>query len=196
VLTYQSVVDATVGASGALDTLYARLPGAQHRLVLFDINRQQHLRSIVSPTSQALLDRVLASPRGYTLEIVSNLDPQSAAVAAQRWAPGASEASADPVSAALQPAPQWPFDQVSLGHVSLLWPPNDPIYGYLPGSGRHGVPAIGSWLLRGESGATNLALGSLTRLRSNPFWSLLEADLRATLLADLNVRAGEAKPHP
>lgn len=194
VLTYQSVVDATVGATGALDTLYARLPGAQHRLVLFDINRQQHLRSIVSPASQALLDRALASPRGYTLEIVSNLDPQSAAVAAQRWAPGASEASADPVSAALQPAPQWPFDQVSLGHLSLLWPPNDPIYGYMPGSGRHGVPAIGSWLLRGESGATNLSLGSLTRLRSNPFWSLIDADLRATLVADLNAKAGLAKP--
>ena len=54
-----------------------------------------------------------------------------------------------------------------------------------PGSGHDGIPSIGSWLLRGESGAITLSLGSLTRLRSNPFWSLIEQDVAGLVAQDL-----------
>ena len=62
---------------------------------------------------------------------------------------------------------------------------NDPVYGFMPGSGRDGMPSIGSLLLRGESGALTVALGSLTRLRSNPFWSLIDDDVGRLVAADL-----------
>ena len=74
---------------------------------------------------------------------------------------------------------------VSLGHVALPFPPDDPVYGFVPGSGRDGIPSIGSWLLRGENGAITLSLGSLTRLRSNPFWPLIDADVAALVAQDL-----------
>jgi hypothetical protein len=77
----------------------------------------------------------------------------------------------------------WPHDLVSVGHVSLPFPANDSVYGYLPGSGHNGIPSIGSWLFRGESGAISISLGALTRLRSNPFWPLIDQDI-ATLVAE------------
>jgi hypothetical protein len=71
----------------------------------------------------------------------------------------------------------WPGGLVSLGHVALPFPPDDPAYGFLPGSGHNGINSIGSWLLRGENGALTIPLGSLTRLRSNPFWALVDEDV-------------------
>ena len=79
----------------------------------------------------------------------------------------------------------WPADVVSLGHVALPFPPDDPVYGILPGSGHDGVPSLGSLLFRGESGALTISLGSLTRLRSNPFWSLIDRQLGEIVAADL-----------
>ena len=54
--------------------------------------------------------------------------------------------------------------------------------------GRDGIPSIGSWLLRGESGAITISLGSLTRLRSNPFWPLIDADVGALVAQDMAAR--------
>lgn len=186
VLSWQSVVDATVGAEGVLDQLYARLPGAQHRLVMFDVNRQAYLRSILRPEPQALLDRTLAGPRGYTLDIIGNGLSQGAEVQAQRWAPAASEPE---LLAAPKSGLAWPPSLASLGHLALLLPPDDPAYGFEPGSGHRGIPSIGSWFLRGESGAVSIELGSLNRLRSNPFWAWIQADVAATVAQDLAATA-------
>lgn len=41
------------------------------------------------------------------------------------------------------------------------------------------------WLLRGESGAISISLGALTRLRSNPFWSLIDRQIGTLVDADL-----------
>jgi len=79
----------------------------------------------------------------------------------------------------------WPAGIVSLGHVALPFPPGDPVYGFIQGSGRNGIPSIGSWLLRGENGAVTIALGSLTRLRSNPFWAFIDGEIDALVAADL-----------
>ena len=51
------------------------------------------------------------------------------------------------------------------------------------------MPSIGSWLLRGENGAITITLGSLTRLRSNPFWTLIDEKVGTLITADLG------KPH-
>jgi len=69
--------------------------------------------------------------------------------------------------------------------VALPFPAEDPVYGFVRGSGRDGIPSIGSWLLRGENGAITIALGSLTRLRSNPFWPLIDEDVTALVEEDL-----------
>jgi hypothetical protein len=125
-----------------------------------------------------LIDRVLASKRAYTLDIVSNAEPESTRISVQRLAP-------DGTQTQHKTALDWPHNLVSLGHVALPFPPDDPAYGFLPGSGHNGIPSIGSWLLRGESGATTISLGALTRLRSNPFWPLIDQDIGQLVTADL-----------
>lgn len=178
VVTWQSAVDSTVGVAGAADVLYPALKGAKHRLVLFDVNRTRAFASVQRPQARATIQRLLQSSRGYTLDVVGNADQQSALVTVTRTAP-------DNSSAVIDTGLQWPGDVVSVGHVALPFPPNDPIYGFMPGSGHDGIPSIGSWLLRGENGAISISLGSLTRLRSNPFWPLISADINAFVTEDL-----------
>jgi hypothetical protein len=128
---------------------------------------------------------VARAPRGYTLELVSNASPETLDVTLYRLAPGA----------AVQTVPTglaWPADLVSLGHVALPFPPDDPVYGIQPGSGRAGLPSLGSLLMRGESGALTVSLGSLTRVRSNPFWPLVALQIDELAAADLE--AARATP--
>ena len=78
----------------------------------------------------------------------------------------------------------WPRSIVSVGHVALCFPPDDPVYGFLPGSGANGQPALGSLFLRGEAGTLSLPLSVFTRLRSNPFFTLVARQVDEMLDAD------------
>ena len=62
VVTWQSVVDSTVGSTGVVDQVYARLRGPAHRLVMFDINRVPEL-GWRGPAGGARADRAHASVR-------------------------------------------------------------------------------------------------------------------------------------
>lgn len=179
VVAWQSVVDSTVGAGGVVGRLYAQLDGPQHRLVMFDVNRNNAYQSVQRPAARQLLERSAEGRRRYTMDVVTNGDTGSDAVVVHRLPP-------DGPAATRPTTLTWPRDLVSLGHVALPFMPDDPVYGIAPGSGHAGVPSIGSWQLRGESGATTISLGSLTRVRSNPFWSLIDADVGA--LADADTR--------
>jgi hypothetical protein len=135
------------------------------------------------PAARDLIGRLLQGPRAYTLDLVANRDTSSSRIHVQRLAP-------DGTSVTQETTLDWPAGVISLGHVAMPFKPDDPVYGILPGSGREGVPSIGSLLLRGENGALTLSLGSLTRLRSNPFWPLVDADVGSIVAADL---AGAAR---
>jgi esterase/lipase len=185
VVTWQSVVDSTVGSAPTVDVLYAKLSDARHRLVLFDVNRSSRLASVQRPAARALIERIVRGDRGYTLELLSNVSPATLDLALYRWAPG-KEMETEATGLA------WPPEVVSLGHVALPFPPDDPVYGIQPGSGRDGIPSLGSWLLRGESGALTLSLGSLTRVRSNPFWPVIERQIEEMAARD----AAAARPMP
>ena len=128
-----------------------------------------------------LLSLGLGLWRGFVLEVVSNGESGGNGVSIRHLAPDGSESVRDTGLA-------WPVSVVSLGHVAMPFPPDDPVYGFIRGSGRAGIPSIGSWLLRGENGALTISLSSLTRLRSNPFWSLIDADVGALVAADLGKR--------
>ena len=181
VVTWQSVVDATVGSVGAAETLYGRLSGPGHRLILFDVNRHRYLASVQRPQAGELIDRLLRQQRGYELDIVGNDNLDTSAIGVRRIAPDGTESRE-------KSDLTWANDLVSVGHVALPFPPDDPVYGFMPGSGHNGIPSIGSWLLRGENGAVTLTLGSLTRLRSNPFWALIDSEIDGLVTADLGNR--------
>jgi alpha-beta hydrolase superfamily lysophospholipase len=181
VVAWQSIVDSTVGSVGTVDFLFSRLAGAQHLLVLFDVNRSTALRTIQRPAARELIERTLMSRPHYTLDVVTNADAASSELVVHRVDPSGGGTDR-------HTGLTWPLQVVSLGHVALPFPPDDPVYGVQAGSGREGIPSIGSWLLRGESGATVISLGSLTRLRSNPFWSLIEHQLGALVESDLALK--------
>lgn len=177
VVAWQSAVDSTVGSNGVVSQVFERLRNPAHRLVLFDINRSPELAGLERPAARALIQRIQGAPRGYTFDLVSNAEGRLPRVTLSRIAPGgqveARETTLD-----------WPAGLVSLGHVALPFAADDPVYGFIRGSGRDGIPSIGSWLLRGENGAITISLGSLTRLRSNPFWALIDADVAALVAQD------------
>jgi alpha-beta hydrolase superfamily lysophospholipase len=178
VIAWQSVVDSTVGSAAAVDVLYAKLQDPRHRLVLFDVNRDSRLASVRRPAAGELIERTAQGERKYTLEVISNTSVETPGVTLYRMAPGAATV---PIPTDLA----WPDNVVSLGHVALPFPPYDPVYGIEPGSGHAGIPSLGSLLLRGESGALTVSLGSLTRLRSNPFWPLIETQIGELVETDL-----------
>ncbi|MCU0952621.1 MAG: hypothetical protein MUC68_16605 [Burkholderiaceae bacterium] len=182
VIAWQSLVDATIGARPLVDQLFARLDDPAHRLVLFDVNRHRGLAAVAGDAPRALRERLLATPRRWQLTLVRNASDDSLAVQAVDVAPG----GASPDAAAMpEPVLRWPADVVSLSHVALPFRPDDPVYGVLPGSGANGLPSLGALALRGEEGALQFPLGSLTRLRSNPFWPLIEQQVQALVQTDL-----------
>ena len=181
VVAWQSVVDSTVGSNGLVDRVYARLRQPAHRLVLFDVNRLPELGGVARPAARTLIERIEAAPRGYTLDVVDNPPGQGSRIGVRRLAP-------DGRAERRETALDWPANLVSLGHVALPFPGDDPVYGFVRGSGRDGIPSIGSWLLRGENGATTLSLGSLTRLRSNPFWALIDEDVTGLVAQDVTAK--------
>jgi len=178
VIAWQSLVDATLGAAPLADLLFARLPDARHELVLFDVNRHRSLEAVADPAPRQWREALQARPRPWRLTVVGNESADTLAVAAQ-----------GPAAVPALPAPlRWPPDVISLSHVALPFRPDDPVYGVLPGSGAHGLPSLGALALRGEEGALQFPLGALTRLRSNPFWPLVQAQVEALVEADLAPR--------
>jgi alpha-beta hydrolase superfamily lysophospholipase len=182
IVAFQSAVDSTVGAHGITTTVFSRLKGAQHRLVLFDVNRHQRYDLVRRPSSEALVrgvtEGVASGTRGHSLVLVTNRAHDTEEVEVRTYTPGQALASVT------QPGLSWPVNLVSVGHVSVPFPADDPLYGYIPGSGAHGVPSIGSWTLRGEEGAIVIPLGALGRLRANPFWPVLRHELETMAAAD------------
>lgn len=182
VVAFQSVVDSTTGANGVTTTVFGRLKGAQHRLVLFDVNRHQRFDLVRRPASGALVDDVTrgfaTGARQHTLVLVTNRARDTEEVEVREYTPGQAQPGVT------LPGLSWPINLVSVGHVSVPFPPDDPMYGYVPGSGAHGVPSIGSWNVRGEEGAIVIPLGALGRLRANPFWPVLEAQVESIATAD------------
>jgi alpha-beta hydrolase superfamily lysophospholipase len=182
VIAWQSLVDSTIGARPLIDRVFARLDDPAHRLVLFDVNRYRGLAPVSSEAPRLLRERVLAQPRRWQLTLVTNrdedtLDVHPLDVGARPAAEAATAASTLPL--------RWPNDVISLSHVALPFRPDDPVYGVLPGSGSSGLPSLGSLALRGEEGALQFPLGSLARLRSNPFWAVIEDQVRQAVADDL-----------
>jgi alpha-beta hydrolase superfamily lysophospholipase len=186
VVAFQSAVDSTTGTHGVTTRVFGRLKGAQHRLVLFDVNRHQRFDLVRRPGAGALVQDLTrgfsTGARGHTLLLVTNRARDTEDVEVREYTPGQSEPTVT------VPGLSWPINLVSVGHVSVPFPPDDPVYGYVPGSGANGVPSIGSWTVRGEEGAIVVPLGALGRLRANPFWPVVKQQLEELVAADLASR--------
>lgn len=68
----------------------------------------------------------------------------------------------------------WPTGVISLSHVALLFPPDDPLYGQRPPIDEK-VLFLGQLAIQGERGLLKIPYDWLLRLRYNPFYDFLES---------------------
>ena len=169
-LVFKSTVDATVSTVAVVDRLLARLAPNRHELVLFDINRFAVKSRLLTSDPGPLSDRLMADETlPFALTLVTNENPGSVMVLARRKPPFSAEVSTtEPLNLA------WPAGVISLSHVALPFPPDDPLYGQRP-PGNEDVLFLGQMAIQGERGLLQFPSDWLMRLRHNPFYAFLEA---------------------
>jgi len=168
VIVFHSLVDATVKTPDVVRGLLALLPPRGHELVVFDVNRIETLQGLIAPTPIEYLEKLRdARDLPFRVTLIGNREPGSLEVAAYVREAGAQEVKVEPLPL------EWPRGVLSLGHVAIPFPIDDPVYGLNPGTGEGPKYALGTFSARGESGALVVPLAMLARLRCNPFFDVI-----------------------
>ncbi len=172
ILTFQSLADATVLTEAVVDELFVKLPDNGSELVIFDINRVAYMAGFIASDPAARLARLQQmSQLDFRLTIITNANRTSRAVVERSWPPKSNRYTVRDLGT------QWPLEVYSLSHVSLPFPPEDPIYGEAPAElPPWGVP-LGSIEPRGERRLLQVPIELFMRLRHNPFFGYVEQRL-------------------
>ena len=170
ILVLKSTVDSTVTTDAVVDNLLMRLPAGRNELVLFDINRNAAIKSTLLVSNPGpLTNRMLADPDlPFAVIFITNEDPHSTRVVARHKAPFSRAAPAIENLGLT-----WPRGVVSLSHIALSFPPDDPLYGQRPPPDDDLV-FLGDLAIKGELGLLKLPPEWLVRMRYNPFYAYLQ----------------------
>ena len=167
-LVFLSAVDATVSTDAVIDNLFEHLAPNRHELVLFDINRNNVKSSILISDPGPLTARLLAdNALPFHLTLITNASAGTNTVVSQHKPPLSIELSTREINLA------WPRGVISLSHVALPIPPNDPLYGQRQYTSDN-VLNLGQLDIQGERGLLKFPSSWLLRLRYNPFYDFLE----------------------
>ncbi|HSD69295.1 MAG TPA: alpha/beta fold hydrolase [Woeseiaceae bacterium] len=170
VTVFHSLVDATVNTPDVVQGLLALLPARGHELVVFDVNRIEALQGLIAQTPMDYLEKLReARDLSFRVTLIGNSAPGSLKVAAYVREAGAGEVAVTPLPL------EWPRGVISLGHVAIPFPIDDPVYGLSPGIGEGPKYALGAFSARGEAGAFVVPLDMLARLRCNPFFDVIRS---------------------
>jgi alpha-beta hydrolase superfamily lysophospholipase len=140
-LVLKSTVDATVSNAAVIDRMFDLLQPDRHELVLFDVNRSSVKSRLMVSDPGPFTDRLMAkSDLPFSLSVVTNESPQTPAVVSIHKPPFSSEVTRrDALDL------EWPRDVISLSHLALPIPPDEPLYGRRPvNEGCSCFPRIGS----------------------------------------------------
>ena len=170
ILVLKSTVDSTVTTDAVVNNLLVHLPANRNELVLFDINRNTAIKSTLLVSDPGpLTNRMMADQNlPFAVIFVTNEDSHSANVVARRKEPFSLEKSG-----VENLGISWPRGVVSLSHVALPFPPDDPLYGRHP-SPDGDLLFLGDMAIKGERGLLRIPADWLLRLRYNPFYPYLE----------------------
>jgi alpha-beta hydrolase superfamily lysophospholipase len=170
ILVFKSNADSTVSTDAVVTRLLGLLDPYRHELVLFDVNRYAAKSMLLVSDRRALTNRVMGDARlPFAVTLVTNENDESAMVVARHQAPFSAEVSqTEPLHMA------WPPGVISLSHVALPIPPDDPLYGQRP-PGNEETLFLGQMAIQGERGTLALPAEWLLRLRHNPFYAYLDA---------------------
>ncbi|MDH3274540.1 MAG: alpha/beta hydrolase, partial [Gammaproteobacteria bacterium] len=164
VLTFQSIVDNTVGATAIVSTVYDRLPANGSELVLYDVNRNSTMLHLMVDVPADPADYFTAlAPLDFDVAILRNRDPSSNAIDVQTLAAGQTEAMSTETKL------RWPTEIYSLSHIAIPFRPDDMLYG--DGSLSDDSDAVlGALAPRGERDVLLLEPDFFLRIRHNPFF--------------------------
>ncbi len=169
-LVFKSTVDATVSTAAVVDRLLRPLGPHGHELVLFDINRLAASTTILISDPGPLTNRLMADRSlPFTVTLVTNENPESSQVVVRQKPPFSTE-----IAKTAELNVTWPAGVVSLSHVALPFPPDDPLYGRQPPEDPNEL-FLGQIALQGERGLLKISTDWLFRLRHNPFYDYLES---------------------
>jgi alpha-beta hydrolase superfamily lysophospholipase len=169
ILVFKSSVDATVSTDAVVDRLLGRLPDNGNELVLFDINRSAAASVLLVSDPGPFTRRLFADPSlPFGITFITNDNDTSMSIV-QRYKPPFSAVVTEVSDLDLQ----WPRGIISLSHVALPFPPDDPLYGAIRPESRNELH-LGQIAIRGERGLMVLSSDWLLRLRHNPFYGVLE----------------------
>jgi alpha-beta hydrolase superfamily lysophospholipase len=188
-LAFQSVVDATVPPATVIDNLFTNLAPEGHQLVLFDVNRNTEAEPLLKSDPETLTERLFSEEAlPFDLTLVTNASADTNDVVARRK-PALAEQSFD-VSLDLS----WPQGLFSLSHVSIPFPPDDPVYGGRADVGHDKAIVLGSVVIRGERNLLQIPDDFFLRLRYNPFFPYLSQRLTAFLQAETSPENESSTP--
>ena len=168
ILTFQSIVDATVSTPAVIHQLYDRWPSNGSELVLFDVNHVSGIDVFVRPADRTLVERLFdREPRQYRRILVTNGSAETRSVEARTIESGARDVARRPLDLA------WPPEVFSLTHVAIPFPVTDPLYGIDASTSIAGLLPIGRLSPRGERAVLTVGTDTLMRLSSNPFFPFI-----------------------
>jgi esterase/lipase len=168
VLVFNSQVDDTVSTDAVIDRLLSCLAPSVHELVLFDINQLAATSVLLVSNPRPLTDRLMNNDSlPFTVTLVTNESPESRTVIARSKNPFSNEVSIKPLNL------DWPQGYISLSHIALSFPPNDPLYGTHNPQDPEKI-FLGQQPIQGERGLLLISSDWLLRVRHNPFYGYLE----------------------
>lgn len=168
-LVFKSNLDATVSTSAVVSRLLNQLETGRHELVLFDANRYAAKSLLLISDPQSLAIRLLGDESlPFTLTLVTNEHADTLDAVARRQLPFSRD-----ISETTPLATPWPAGVLSLSHVALPFPPDDPLYGRYPPDDAS-VLFLGLMDIKGERGSLTLSADWLLRMRHNPFYGYME----------------------
>ena len=187
IISFQSLVDATVSTTDLIDKLYAAINNENSELVLFDVNQMSYYKELIRYKPEEVIDALSKlSNSDYRLTLITNHDDSTPAVTEVSWLNSTTEVHKRPLALA------WPKDIYSLSHTSLPFPADDPVYGYdVKDNNGNDIVTLGNLSIRGEQGVLTIPAGTLLRLRSNPFYSYIEKRI-----IDAAVKHSPVQPKP
>ena len=169
ILVFKSAVDATVTTDAVVTRLLNHLPPERNQLVLFDTNRAVVKSPFVTDESGPLTKKLMDNATlPFSMTLVTNENETSTQVVAKH-----KPDFSDTVNATETLNMYWPNGVLSLSHVALPIPMNDPLYGQRPPDNDDAI-FLGEMAIKGERGILNLPASWLLRLRYNPFYDYLE----------------------
>ncbi|MCP4512808.1 MAG: hypothetical protein GY903_18750 [Fuerstiella sp.] len=187
VLAMQSVVDSSVVVPKLITVLFDHLDSKSSELVLFDVNRVDWLSNLLNLSfEQSVVPKLERTDRPYRLTILGNVDSDSRQLILKSYSQGkVTEQETDLY---------WPNNVVSLSHIAVPIPPDDPIYGTQQNESNR--PSLGSLSVRAEPSALLISDSMFVRCRNNPFYHFMEDRVVDWLSNNTTVSPDENNPLP